>query len=223
MRGAAGSPSWEAGRRGSQLPLGLQATFPPLGPAGWAWQGGGHLPGGGKSLCIALPLPHCPSFSNSDVTPPAFPHLRCRLPPPFPSLHLCLSDSLCPSLGPWISRSLWFWVSPPSPVLGYVNVVFPVSSAGLPAWLTFNLIHGGASAEPLIKAGRQLGECQGGLGPTGRPRPGAGALRGEGQGPGCNLRLPRGLSILGPASVVWPVAWTAPGKTRLASAQDLGH
>lgn len=171
------------------------------------------------SACIALPLPYRPSFSNSDVTPPAFPHFRCRLPPPLPSLHLCLSDSLCPSLGPWISVSLG-WVSPPTPVLGYVNVVFPVSSAGLPAWLTFNLIHGGASAEPLIKAGRQLGECQGGLGPTGPPGPGTGALGGEGQGPGCNLRLPRGLSILGPESVGWPAAWTAPAKTRLPSAQD---
>lgn len=58
----------------------------------------------------------------------------------------------------------------PAPVLGYVNVVFPSHHRGLPAWLTFNLIPGGASAEPLIKAGRQLGECQGGLGPAGATR-----------------------------------------------------
>lgn len=110
-----------------------------------------------------------------------FPHLLSAL---FltstpPSLCLCLSDSLCLCLGPQI-----FVSGPGSLALvrpwcgGYVNVVFPISSAGLPAWLTFNLIRGGASAEPLIKVGRQLGECQGGPGPTGLPRPRAGGREG---------------------------------------------
>lgn len=126
---------------------------------------------------------------------PTFPHLLSHLflpPTPTPPPCLCLSDPLCLCLGPPIFVS---GAGSPALVWGYVNVVFPISSAGLPAWLTFNLIRGGASAEPLIKVGRQLGECQGGLGPTGRARPGAGATRGEGQGAGCNCRLPRGLTI----------------------------
>lgn len=97
---------------------------------------------------------------------------------PHPQLSvISLTPSLLGPLDPCLSGP-----GSPHPVLGYVNVVFPVSSAGLPAWLTFNLIRGSASAEPLIKAGRQLGECQGGLGPMGRPGPGAGAMRAGGRG-----------------------------------------
>lgn len=170
-RGAARGPSWEQAEGASA--------------ASWA---PGHLPtsGAGRGPPGSLsPLPHCPWLSSAtatwtlDMVPlRTFPHLPARLflAPLPPSLCLCVSDSLCLCLGPWISVSGPGSPCPgspgpgsPSPERGYVNVVFPISSAGLPAWLTFNLIRGGASAEPLIKAGRQLGECQGGLGPTGRP------------------------------------------------------
>jgi hypothetical protein len=75
---------------------------------------------------------------------------------------------------------------------------------GLPGWLTFNLIHSSASAEPLIKAGRQLGECQGGLGPTEATRDWSWVVKGEGQRPGCNPDLPLGLSML---SGQMPACW----------------
>lgn len=92
-RGAAWRLSWESGRH-----LGLQATFPPLGPAGWAGRGGGPP-------VLLSPLPHCPPFTLGMMLLPTFPRL---LPPLFlalppPSLCLCLSDSLC----------LWSWVPCP--------------------------------------------------------------------------------------------------------------
>lgn len=152
----------------------------------------GHLPTSGasrlgwagrRSTCVALSPPPLPSVhAGNDAAahlPPASYPLSFLLSHP----HLSVSVSLTPSVS-----------GPGSPALvrGHVNVVFPISSAGLPAWLTFNLIRGGASAEPLIKAGRQLGECQGGLGPRRRPRPGAGAMRGEGAGGWLPLSPPSG-------------------------------
>lgn len=162
-RGAAWIPSWESGRRASQLSLGSRPPSYLWGPAGPAGQGGGHLPGGGQSLYLFLsPPPCCLSFSNNAWDPA---HLLCYLPPPFP---LSVSLSLTPSVSPWVPGSCLSGPGSPRPGAGLCKCgISRVSSAGLPAWLTFNLIRGGASAEPLIKAGRQLGECQGGLGPRG--------------------------------------------------------
>lgn len=97
------------GQEGFSAVSWLQAPFLPLGLAGTAGQGGGHLPGGGQSLYLYLSSSPCPSFNNSAWDPA---HLLRHLPAAFPSLCLRLSDSLCLSLGPWI-LSLWAWVSPP--------------------------------------------------------------------------------------------------------------
>lgn len=176
--------------------------------ASWA---AGHLTSGANWLDVARqmspawrwleplpvlisPTPHCPAFSNGDGAPA---HL---LPPSVLSLPL-------PTIS--LSLSLWFPLSVfESPDLCLSGLGSPHPGAGLckcgisclisrlPSWFTFNLISGSASAEPLINAGRQLGECQGGPGPKGLPGPGAGAMKGRGQGPGYKLHLPRGMSIL---------------------------
>lgn len=165
VRGALGDPagSW-AGKAVSCI-LGSR-------PPSYLW---GQLAGLGRtevtclevaraSTCIALPLSRCPSFGPGDWDPvmvslPTFPHLLCWLSPsPPPPISLSLPGSL----GLYLS-------GPGSlgPGAGLCKCGISLSSVGLPAWLTFNFIHGSASAEPLIKAGRQFSECQGGLGPTG--------------------------------------------------------
>lgn len=165
VRGALGDPagSW-AGKAVSCI-LGSR-------PPSYLW---GQLAGLGRtevtclevaraSTCIALPFSRCPSFGPGDWDPvmvslPTFPHLLCWLSPsPPPPISLSLPGSL----GLYLS-------GPGSlgPGAGLCKCGISLSSVGLPAWLTFNFIHGSASAEPLIKAGRQFSECQGGLGPTG--------------------------------------------------------
>ena len=111
------------------------------------------------SICFSLPLPAAFHSATMPGTPPTF----CAI-SPLPSHSL----SLTPSVSPWVPGSCLSGPGSPRPGAGLCKCgISRVSSAGLPAWLTFNLIRGGASAEPLIKAGRQLGECQGGLGPRG--------------------------------------------------------
>lgn len=112
------------------------------------------------STCIFPPPPALHS-ATMPGTPPTF----CAFSPlPF---RLSVSVSLTPSVSPWVPGFCLSGPGSPRPGAGLCKCgISRVSSAGLPAWLTFNLIRGGASAEPLIKAGRQLGECQGGLGPT---------------------------------------------------------
>lgn len=117
--------------------------------------------------CLEVPVSLCPSprpFIQQQYLGPRPPSVPS--PPSLPTL--CLSVSLTPSVSPWVPGSCLSGPGSPRPSAGLCKCgISRVSSAGLPAWLTFNLIRGGASAEPLIKAGRQLGECQGGLGPTG--------------------------------------------------------
>lgn len=171
-RGAAWGLGWESGLSCMRAPGRLPTSG--AGRPGWA---GGSLP------VLLSPLPHCPLCSEGDwdAGNDASAHLPHLLPPLFPappppSLCLCLSDSLC----------LRSWVPGPGAGPCKCGISHLISgAAGL-------ICRRGASAEPLIKAGRQLGECQGGLGPRRRPRPGAGAVRGEGAGGWLPLSPPAG-------------------------------
>lgn len=139
------------------------------------------------STCIDLPA-SCP-FLKEIGTPSPTAHF-------FPSPpHHRLSISSPVSLDPR-SWPLWAWVSHTVP--GLCKCGISLSSPRLPAWLTFNLIHRGASTESLIKARRQLGECQGGLGSTKAQSLELGC---EGWGP--EARLESWLTVgLAPCSVV---------------------
>lgn len=133
---------------------------------------------------------------------------------PAPALCCCLPGSLC------LPESLDLCLSGPgsSPGAGLCKCGISCLIIGLPAWLTFNSIRGSTSVEPLVKAGRQLGACQGGLGPGGDKGRGLGPC-GVGRGLGCNPQLPQGLSELSAKPVGWPKP-ACPVKTGLPSAQD---
>lgn len=175
----------------------------PLGPTGWDQHGGSHMPGDDKTLYTCIDLPASwPSLTGTG-TPSPTAHL---IPSP-PHHRLSISSPV--SLDPR-SLPLWAWVSRTLP--GLCKCGISLSSPRLPAWLTFNLIHRGASTELLIKARRQLGECQGGLGSAGA----TGAWSWDVKGGDSEARLESWLTVgLAPCSVVQLLLWDQ----RVSSAQ----